>query len=792
MTHRRRALRWGTLCTLLVLGTTSAQAVPGPWQRTETRQPCASFALFRQPYFGDTHVHTAYSSDAVFAGTRENPRGAYRFARGEVIGLPPYDATDVPTRTAQLRRPLDFTAVTDHAEQFGEIQICLTPGFPGYDSTDCVAARGQLASTPPSLPSLLPPPAVIAFLFGYGVPASPQRFSWCGPDGGDCLAEASLVWQDTQAAAEEFYDRTAACTFTSFVAYEWSGQPGGYNLHRNVIFRNAVVPVLPTSYMEQPTPQGLWATMQSQCTAGLPGCDVLLIPHNPNVSGGLMFAPVATVAEAFLRSSLEPLVEMNQHKGDSECRPGVGSTDEICGFEKLNRLQLFSPVSDPNQTFPPLNYVRNALKEGLVEEQQLGVNPFKVGLIGSTDTHNATPGATEEQDFGAFGHLGLRDHTNPAFMLARVTPAGIEATPGGLAVVWAEENSRDALFAAMRRREAYGTSGTRPILRFFAGREGRLHCGDPDFVAKAYNGGVPMGGDIGPVRGGRSPRFGVLVFRDPGTPTAPGTPLQRVQIVKGWLGADGQTHEKVFEVAGDPDNGAAADTATCTPSGTGFDSLCAVWRDPEFNATERAFYYARVLENPTCRWSTYLCHAQGIDCANPAAVPAGYGECCNPDVPKTIQERAWSSPIWYRPEGVARVHGLMRFGGSSGQDTLAFGIDLGGMPAGLDPSTQPLTIALRDDDVVYQVTVPAGTLRQVRAGRWVWSDATGSIGGLRSLRLVRRGPRSVAFRLRTVRLGLAAADRVDHFIEVSLSAGTVAVTATPLWHVGRNSLITGG
>src|SRR5437773_611684 len=354
MTHRR-------LASLLALSlvATGAQAVPGPWQRTEAREPCASFELFRQPYFGDTHVHTAYSSDAVFAGTRENPRGAYRFAERELIGLPPYDAEGTPTRTAQLRRPLDFTAVTDHAEQFGEIQICLMPGLPGYDSSDCVAARNQLAAPLPALPNLLPPPAVIAFLLGYGVLSPPQRFSWCGPNGMDCL----------------------------------------------------------------------------------PGCDVLAIPHNPNASGGLMFAPVnadgspLTAADAAFRSSMEPLVEMNQHKGDSECRPGVQSTDEICGFEKLNRLQLFSPVSDPNQVFPPLSYVRNALKEGLVQEQRLGVNPFKLGLIGSTDTHNATPGATEEQDFGANGHLGLRDHATPAFMLARVTPAGIEATPGGLAVV---------------------------------------------------------------------------------------------------------------------------------------------------------------------------------------------------------------------------------------------------------------------------------------------------------------------------------------------------------------------
>jgi hypothetical protein len=184
-----------TLLALSLLAT-GARAVPGPWERTEAREPCASFQLFRQPYFGDTHVHTAYSSDAVFAGTRENPRGAYRFAEGKPIGLPPYDAEGMPTRTAQLRRPLDFTAATDHAEQFGEVQICLTPGLPGYDSSDCVAARDQLAAPLPALPNLLPPAAVIAFLFPYFVPTSPQRFSWCGSNGADCLAEASLVWQD--------------------------------------------------------------------------------------------------------------------------------------------------------------------------------------------------------------------------------------------------------------------------------------------------------------------------------------------------------------------------------------------------------------------------------------------------------------------------------------------------------------------------------------------------------------------------------------------------------------------
>lgn len=785
-----------TIAALLLLGATAAaaQPVPGPWARTETREPCASFDVFRQPYFGDTHVHTAYSSDAVFAGTREDPRGAYRFAQGQAIGLPPYDASGVPTRTAQLRRPLDFTAVTDHAEQFGEIQICLTPGLPGYDSTECVAARTQLETPPPVLPSLLPPPSVISFLLGYGVISPPQRFAWCEADGSHCLAQASLVWQDTQAAAEEFYDRTAACTFTTFVAYEWSGQPSGNNLHRNVIFRNEIVPALPTSYMERETPQGLWQALQDDCLLGLPGCDALAIPHNPNASGGKLFEPInpdgspLSAADAAERTAMEPLVEMNQHKGDSECRPGVnGATDEVCGFEKLNRLQLFSPISDPNQVFPPLNYVRNALREGLEQEQLLGANPFQFGLIGSTDTHNATPGATEERDFGAFGHIGLRDGTTPAFMVQRVTPAGIEGNAGGLAVVWAEENSRDALFAAMRRREAYGTSGSRPILRFFGGREPDLRCGDPDFVATAYRGGVPMGAEIGPVRGAHSPRFAVLAFRDPGTATLAGTPLQRVQIVKGWVDANGASHEAVFDVAGDADNGATVDPVTCEPSGPGADSLCAVWTDPDFDPSERAFYYARVLENPTCRWSTLHCNAQGIDCSLPAAVPAEYAECCNPLVPKTIQERAWSSPIWYRPEGVARLRGRLRFGAPAG-DVLDLTLRLGAMPAGYDPATEPLTVTLRDDDEIYSVTIPAGTLEPRGPRRHILRDKTGSLGGLRSVRLQRSAAGAATLRLRTVPLALAAADRVDHFIEIHLQAGPTEIRVTPFWSMDASEL----
>jgi hypothetical protein len=804
----RRLRVAATLLTILASSATATATTPGPWSRTERREPCASFDVYRQPWFGETHVHTAYSSDSVFAGTRDDPRGAYRFAKGAELGLPPWDAQGRPTRTTQLRRPLDFVAVTDHAEQFGEMQICLTPGLAGYDSPECTAARAQIAAPLPEVPTLLPPLSVIQFLLPYGQPGA-KRFSWCGPEGELCLAQASLVWQDTQAAAEQHYDRSSACGFTTFVGYEWSLQPGGNNLHRNVIFRNEIVPDLPTSAMEASDAVRLWNALRDQCLEGRPGCDVLAIPHNPNVSGGIMFAPSnpdgteLTPASAARRSAMEPLVEMSQHKGDSECRPGFGTEDELCGYEKIDRLQLFNPLSSPNQAFPPLNFVRNALKEGLALEQRLGENPFRFGMLGATDDHNATPGNTEERDFGKAGHIGNRDR-NAQTILARIAPAGVEGNPGGLAVAWAEENSRDAIFAAMRRREVYGTSGSRPLLRFFGGAEPDLRCGDPRFVEKAYRGGLPMGAEIGPVAGRRSPRFGVLAFRDPGSEGAPGARLQRLQIVKGWVDRDGRSHEKVFDVAGG-DDGTTVDTRTCAIPDAGADSLCAVWSDPGFDASERAFYYARLVEEPTCRWSTWVCNDLGIDCSDPSKVPASYAECCR--MPKTIQERAWSSPIWYRPEGVASLVAQVSFGVGGGGTTLvqpggggsvpqrrrapggippsgdgdvvSLRLELGAMPPGFDPATDETVVSLRDDDEILRATIPAGTL--VRGG---------STAELARATLTRRGGAAV-LEIRTVAGDFGAADRVDHFVEVEVRFGTHVVQAIPLWRWDGRRLATG-
>jgi len=625
---------------------------------------CPDREPLRRPYFGDTHVHTRFSLDAGLQGTRMTPAQAYEFARGNREPIQPFDANGNALRYLRLARPLDFLAVSDHAEFFGEMSICENPADPGYLSPECIVYRERpneaflvfnalLSTGPTSLPT---------------EPKRVRRMPYCGLDGSKCFAASKAFWDEEQRAARDAY---APCDFTSFVGYEWSGSPDTRNLHRNVIFRTPTVPQRPMSYFDATTPEALWKSLADTCKP--PACEVLTIPHNSNLSSGKMFRTTDSRGDPFTleyattRQAYEPLVEIYQHKGDSECfrLRGPGKNDELCGFEKFPYNNLIADRFNGLLTAPPkeADFVRDALKSGLAEEQRLGVNPFKYGIIASTDTHQGTPGAAvEDAKFPGHGGAG---HASSG----QISPGlqeSIAFNPGGLAVAWAEENTRDAIFAAMKRRETYGTSGPRMLVRFFGGWSyGADLCGTNAFVAQGYAGGVPMGGDL-PAKPATAaaPRFAVWAMRDPGAsavapdPAIPGDlggfaepsiPLQRVQVIKGWIDRGGERHEHVYDVAGDAQNGASVDLSTCEPKGMGFDSLCTVWQDPDFDASTPAFYYTRVVQNPTCRWSTLQCNAGGVDCSHPDQVPSEWQGCCDAGYPKTLQERAWTSPIWYKP-----------------------------------------------------------------------------------------------------------------------------------------------
>lgn len=608
---------------------------PGP-----VAQSCAAFDPLRRPFFGDLHVHTALSLDANLQGTRLRPADAYRFARGETVELPPYDADGRSTRRLTLSRPLDFVALSDHAEFLGLVTTCLSPGHDGYDSPECAAYRDDPQT------AFIEGNANLARAQGSAVYPAP-----CNEATGYCEAATLSAWAEVQEAAAQAQDTTDDCAFTSFVAYEWSGSPGTKNLHRNVIFAGDRVPARPVGYFDADEEEELWAALDRDCIEGTPGCDVLAIPHNSNLSAGLMFETVdATGAPidadyARQRARFEPLVEVFQHKGASECLPELGN-DEECGFELVPYDTLSAAaLGIRRDDLQPADFARHALGEGLRLQAELGANPFAFGLVGSTDTHAATPGAVDERTFA--GHGGA------AFLSLDASVDGmvdhVWFNPGGLAVLWAEENSRAALFAAMKRREAYATSGPRIVLRTFAGSDLPTGlCDARDFVAQGYARGVPMGGELQGAPSGSAMRVAIWAMRDPGTAEHPGVGLERLQIIKGWV-EGGQARYRVVDVAGTESADPFVD-ASCVPTSAGADELCAVFEDDAFDPSQPAFYYARVLEGPSCRWSTHACRAAAVDCGDPAAVPEAFASCCE-GAPDLGRERAWSSPIFYRPAG---------------------------------------------------------------------------------------------------------------------------------------------
>jgi hypothetical protein len=619
-----------------------------PAVTAKTRVPCANHKPLRQAFFGDLHVHTAYSMDARSRGMLGTADDAYRFAQGEPVSLGPYDQNQVGTRAAQLKRPLDFAAVTDHAEWIGEISLCTRPESPAYHDPGCQAYRGEIESSSP-LAKLLGENGRMTELMGLW-----GRHSICGKDNALCRAELVTAWKDTQQAAERYYDRTSDCSFTSFHAYEYSNSSAFSKVHRNIIFRNEVVPELPISSLEQPDPRQLWQQLDRLCTDSGGACDALSIPHNPNVSNGRMFTipwreenTAEQQRQARLRARWEPVVEIMQIKGESECKAGlwqVYGNDELCDFEKMREPAIAACEGETGSGAifgrgcqSRLDFARYALIEGMAEQQRIGVNPYRFGFAGSTDSHNATPGDVDEENYD--GCCANTDNSIPDRMRAGKGFAGRPAAnlnPGGLVGIWAEENSRDSLFDGLRRREVFATSGPRIAPRFFAGWELPGNVCEGNFAASGYEGGVAMGGEL-PITQAKSPVFAAAARADPD-----GNPLQRLQIIKVWQGQGDAFHQAIFDISGNKDNGAGVDLGSCETRGPGAMQLCATWSDPQFDPTQSAAYYLRVIENPSCRWSWRQC-LQLPAAERPAA-------CDDPALPRSIQERAWSSPIWLTPE----------------------------------------------------------------------------------------------------------------------------------------------
>ena len=617
------------------------------------RQDCDTSVPERQALFGDLHIHTSVSMDANSLGTRTTPADAYRYATGEAIDVYSGDP-DQGMRKAQIDRPLDFAAVTDHAEWMSEVSLCTTPGSLSYDSDGCKIYRGEEQSWLARLLGLTGFRARIGGLIGIGG----RRSDVCGDDDQLCRAELAVVWKANQDAAEQWYDRSSACQFTTFHAWEYSHSPKSTKVHRNIILRNELSPELPISSLETPVEMDLRHQLVDLCNDTDTGCEAIAIPHNPNLSNGQIFKveyadlPLARQREeAALRARLEPIVEMMQIKGESECRNGmynvIGAVDELCNFEKvrdLGRQQLVDceagagwGAQKGKGCISTVDHVRYALLAGLREERRIGVNPYPFGFIGSTDNHMSTPGAVSEYDvpykfgFTPTALLTIGEKTRgPGFW-----------NPGGLAGVWAEENNRDSIFDALKRRETFATSGPRIVPRLFAAWElPEGMCDSADFAKQGYQAGVPMGGVLAAApTGSSSPVFAVSAQSDPGIKDQPGGLLQRLQIIKGWVGEGGEFHQQVHDIAGDANNGADVDLASCTPRGPGATNLCGVWRDPDFDVGQDAVYYARIVENPSCRWSARLC----------LSLPEGERPdgCLTDQLPKTIQERAWTSPIWY-------------------------------------------------------------------------------------------------------------------------------------------------
>jgi hypothetical protein len=586
-----------------------------------------------RPFFGDTHVHTSFSMDAGAFGARLGPKDAYRFAKGEEV-------TASSGQRAKLSRPLDFIAVTDHSDNMGffpqlfagDRNLLADPtGRRWYD----LIQSGKGAE------------AAMQIIVSFSQGTFPKALQYL--PGSPAYRSA---WRETIKAADEANDPGR---FTAFIGYEWTSNTSGNNLHRNVIFRDnetkagLIEPYTTQKPLGSDNPRDLWKWMAAyeEKTGG----SLLTIAHNGNLSNGRMFPIIESFTGrpidreyAETRAKWERLYEATQIKGDGESHPFLSPNDEFANFERWDKGNLdLSELKKPEML--EFEYARSALKNGLKLDKELGVNPYKFGMIGSTDTHTALATADQDNFFGktSSSEPSPTRATHPFIKTDKATIMGWETVASGYAAVWAAENTREALFDAMQRRETYATTGPRMIVRLFGGwdfetKDSRSRS--PAVVG--YQKGVPMGGDLSDAPAGKSPTFLVAALKDP-----IGANLDRYQIVKGWLANDGKLEERVYDIAWSGDRkpggdgklssvGNTVDVANATwTNSIGAPELIAVWKDPEFDPTQRAFYYGRVIEIPTPRWTAY--DAKYFNITMP------------PEVPMTATQRAYTSPIWYTP-----------------------------------------------------------------------------------------------------------------------------------------------
>lgn len=619
---RARFLGWSTVLVA------AAGLLAGPVFAEEVADysPHADRSMPDRVFFGDTHLHTTSSPDAFLFGVQLSPDDAFRFAKGERVtsthGLP-----------VRLIEPLDFLVVSDHMEYLG-----LMPRLFGGDERVLATEYGRMLYERSKQGEDGFYQAAMILIRDLAMNERKMRV----PE----LEQA--IWREVAETADR-HDEPGR--FTAFTGYEWTSMIEGDNLHRVVVYRGdaqATAKLLPVSSLDSPDPEDLWAFMAKY--EAETGDSILAIPHNGNLSNGRMFEAKRIDGSAFdaayarERIRWEPLVEATQIKGDGETHPYLSPNDEFADYETWDMGNL-GGTADKEPSMLEGEYARSALRLGLEVEAETGVNPYRFGMIGSTDSHTALATSREENYFGK--HSGMEPTptrmTDALAQLDDEPVLGWQQVASGLAAVWAEENTRAAIFDAMRRKETYATTGTRLRVRLFAGYD--FEAADltrPDWAAHGYDKGVPMGGDLPRAAWFAKPGFLIRAWRDPH-----GANLDRVQIVKGWLEDGGESHERVYDVAlsdgrqvGDdgkaPPVGNTVDLSTATWSNSiGAAMLETFWEDPDFDRDQRAFYYVRVLEIPTPRWSTIDAKVFGSE------VPDG--------VDRTTQDRAYTSPVWYDP-----------------------------------------------------------------------------------------------------------------------------------------------